>query len=86
MSSIHLQFILVFCLHEGVGRQMLQWMIDYAAQMRMKEIRLDVYDKNQPAIHLYESLGFQYIATVDLGYSMYGLEWFKLYKYVVTLA
>lgn len=48
--------------------------------MKMKAVRLDVYEKNQPAIQLYKSFGFQYIDTVDLGYGMYGLDWFQLYQ------
>ncbi len=43
-------------------------------------IRLDVYEKNQPAINLYRKYDFAYIDTVDLGYSEYGLENFELYQ------
>ena len=46
----------------------------------MKAIRLDVYEKNIPAIRLYERTGFEYIDTVDLGYSMYGLDLYQLYQ------
>ena len=34
--------------------------------------KLDVYEKNEPAIRLYQKCGFQYIDTVDLGYGKYG--------------
>ena len=44
---------------------------------------LDVYEKNAPAIRLYEKFGFCYIDTVDLGYSDYGLEKFKLYQRIL---
>ena len=46
----------------------------------MKAIRLDVNAKNTPAIRLYESLGFSYIATVDLGYGIEKTEWYRLYQ------
>ncbi len=72
-----------YYLNQGIGKKILEFVIDHAAQMKMKAIRLDVYEKNIPAIRLYESMGFQYIATVDLGYSMYGLEQFKLYQYLL---
>lgn len=62
---------------------MLEFAIEYAKKMHMKAIRLDVYERNTPAIQLYEKYGFQYIDTVDLGYSMYGLDWFYLYQKVL---
>jgi len=49
----------------------------------MKSIRLDVYEKNIPAILLYEKCGFEYIDTVDLELGNYGLDWFKLYEKVI---
>ncbi|MGN0203970.1 MAG: GNAT family N-acetyltransferase [Coprococcus sp.] len=67
-------------LHQGLGKQMMSFIIDYAAHMNMKALRLDVYETNAPAIQLYEEFGFEYIDTVDLGYSAYGLNWFKLYQ------
>lgn len=70
-------------LHQGIGKQMLEFIIEEAARSKMKAIRLDVYEKNTPAIRLYESLGFQYIDTVDLGYSEYGLNWFQLYQKLI---
>lgn len=52
----------------------------FGLQNNIKAIRLDVYEKNTPAIKLYEHCGYQYISTVDLGLGCYGLEWFKLYE------
>ena len=67
-------------LHQGIGKKMLEFIIAYAEQENRKAVRLDVYEKNTPAIHLYEQLGFQYVDTVDLGYGMYGLDHFRLYQ------
>ena len=47
---------------------------------KVRALRLDVHEINTPAIKLYESCGFRYIATVDLGYGAYGLKWFRLYE------
>ena len=55
----------------------------YAAGQGMKAVRLDVYEKNTPAVRLYEKLGFQYVDTVDLGYSEYGLDRFRLYQHLL---
>lgn len=67
----------------GVGRFLLQSGIDYAKGHGFRALRLDVNDQNEPAIRLYEALGFQYVGTVDLGYGKYGLHWYKLYELVL---
>lgn len=65
---------------KGVGAAMLAFAERLAAAQGKKALRLDVYEKNTPAMRLYEKCGFRYIATVDLGYSNHGLKWFKLYE------
>ena len=54
--------------------------VNCAADAGMKAVRLDVYENNLPAIRLYESCGFDYIDSVDLGYSQYGLDSYRLYQ------
>lgn len=61
----------------------MEFSLDLARSTDMKSIRLDVYEKNLPAISLYEKCGFDYIDTVDLGLGHYGLNWFKLYEKIV---
>ena len=74
-------------LRTGIGKTLLEYILKYAADMNMKAVRLDVYEKNTPAIRLYEKLGFEYIDTVDLGYgSIYGLDWFRLYQRLIPPA
>lgn len=70
-------------LNKHVGKQIMDFVLKYAEQCKIKAIRLDVYQKNIPAIKLYESCGFQYIDTVDLGYSEYGLDLFRLYQRIL---
>jgi len=67
----------------GVGRSLMDFSFELAQKSGMKSIRLDVYEKNIPAILLYEKCGFEYIDTVDLGLGNYGLDWFKLYEKVI---
>ena len=67
----------------GIGQALIDFSIALAKQNNMKSIRLDVFEKNRPAIALYEKNGFEYIDTVDLGLSQYGLDWFKLYEKVI---
>lgn len=64
----------------GVGKALMDFAAKHAAENNCKALRLDVYEKNMPAIKLYEKCGFKYIDTVDLGYGEYGLDWFKLYE------
>lgn len=65
---------------QGVGKAMLEFMIQYSRDKNMKALRLDVYEKNTPAIALYKKFGFQYITTVDLGYGEFGLDKFEIYQ------
>ena len=67
----------------GVGRALMDFSFELAKKSGVKSIRLDVYEKNIPAILLYEKCGFEYIDTVDLGLGNYGLDWFKLYEKVI---
>lgn len=69
-------------LREGVGQALLDFADELAKRDHAKAIRLDVYEKNLPAIHAYEKAGYHYIGQVDLGLRKYGLEWFKLFEKV----
>lgn len=76
--AVHLSY-----LKHHIGDIIMEYIISLAEKEKMKAIRLDVYENNVPAIGLYEKHGFEYIDTVDLGYSEYGLDYFKLYQYIV---
>lgn len=70
----------------GVGTALL----DYACSMGRKNgagaVRLDVYEKNFSAIRLYESCGFAYRGTIDLGLEeLYGLKWYHVYEKLLRL-
>ena len=67
-------------LKDGVGRSLMSFALKYSREKEMKSIRLDVYEKNIPAIKLYEKCGYTYIGTIDLGLSKYGLDRFRLYE------
>ena len=67
-------------LSHGVGRQLMEFAIAHARTQKMRAIRLDVNEKNVPAIRLYESLGFALIDTVDMGYSLEAAERYRLYQ------
>lgn len=66
--------------NKGIGRLLLDFAREEAKLKGMHSIRLDVVKGNIPAIRLYESCGYHYVDTVDLGYSQYGLDFFELYE------
>ena len=67
----------------GIGQKLMEFATSHSKEIKAKAIRLDVYEKNVPAIKLYEKHGYRYKDTVDLGYGEYGLDWFKLYEKVL---
>ena len=68
---------------KGIGQCLIDFAKDYAKGIGVISIRLDVYEKNFPAIRLYEKNSFVYADTVDLGLSSFGLDSFKLYERLV---
>ena len=69
--------------HCGIGQMLLEFADEYARKNNAKALRLDVYEKNVPAIRLYKKCGFKYIGTVSLGLEKFGLDWFDLYEKTV---
>lgn len=64
----------------GLGRQMLACAEQLAQAQSVRAIRLDVSDKNLPAVRLYKACGYRYIGDADLGLGAYGLTNFLLYE------
>lgn len=48
---------------KGVARQMLEELLDRAAKLKVSAITLEVRVSNEPAIRLYEKLGFEVAGT-----------------------
>lgn len=70
-------------LKRGIGKQLIDYAVQYGKNLNIKALRLDVYENNIPAIKLYKNSGFNYIETVDLGLGEYGLHWFELYEKLI---
>jgi GNAT superfamily N-acetyltransferase len=47
----------------GLGRRLLEYVIDRARQLRARRLYLETNSRLLPAIRLYESLGFQHLPT-----------------------
>lgn len=63
----------LFCLHpdvqgKGLASRYLLGLAEWAKQQGMVAIRLDVFNYNDPAKHLYEKVGYELIERVMLSY------------------
>ena len=65
---------------KGIGRQMVEYCIDYAKSHGYKAVRLDVVPDNIPARKLYEKCGFQYLGDVDLERNIEKIPLFSMYE------
>lgn len=64
----------------GIGRQIVEYCIEYARKQNYKAIRLDVVPDNLPAKKLYEKCGFTYIGDVDLERGLPEIPLFSMYE------
>ena len=45
--------------NRGIGGELLEALIEFCSELRMKTFTLEVDTENEPAIHLYEKFGFK---------------------------
>lgn len=57
---------------KGLGTKMMQYILDYAKEIRMQAVRLDVISNNSSAEHLYQKMGFRFVQTQRLYYEVTG--------------
>ena len=67
----------------GFGKEMVGFAIDHARALGCKAMRLDVLSGNLPAEKLYPSMGFHYLATLNMYYEDTGWTDFRLYELVL---
>lgn len=67
----------------GIGRRMVQFVLDEAKRSGQKAVRLDVLKGNFPAERLYEGLGFRRLHTLPMYYENTGWTEFELYEYAI---
>ena len=70
-------------LKAGIGKKLISFACELGKKLNIKAIRLDTYEKNIPAIKLYEKFGFNHIDTIDLSLGEYGLHRFRLYEKII---
>lgn len=67
----------------GIGKEMVEYCIQYAKEHGYSAIRLDVVPDNVPARKLYEKCGFQYVGDVDLERGIEMIPVFSMYELVL---
>ena len=65
---------------QGIGKQIVEFCIDFAKRHGYKAIRLDVVPTNYPAKKLYERCGFTYLGDVDLQRGYEHIPLFSMYE------
>lgn len=63
---IHLLCVRPSCAGRGIGKALVQFVIDKAKQENYKTVRLDTGLQNKPAIALYTKLGFKLAGTTSM--------------------
>lgn len=68
---------------QGIGRCMIQYAIQHAAEQGHKAVRLDLIDHNLPAAPVYTKAGFVPCGSLRLFYDAVGWRTFHLFEYVL---
>lgn len=80
VTVVHVLAVLPDHARRGLGRQMMEFVIDTARRSGQKAVRLDVLPDNYPAKGLYESLGFSCLHTLKMYYENTGWMAFELHE------
>lgn len=80
---IHTLMVRPSCRGGGLGREMVAFAEELAAKRNCKVMRFDTYEKNLPAIRLYEGLGYRFAGLVDL--KLPGRNAFRCYEKLITV-
>ena len=64
----------------GLGKKIIEYCIDYAAEKNYRVLRLDIVPSNLPAKKLYEACGFKFVGAADLRSEFSGVPQFCMYE------
>ncbi|MDO5444809.1 MAG: GNAT family N-acetyltransferase [Eubacteriales bacterium] len=67
----------------GIGKRVVQDIIDIAKNENKKTIRLDILDGNIAAERLYTGMGFQYVQSKNMFYEDTGWTSFSMYELIL---
>lgn len=66
---------------KGLGKEVLDLIIDYCKKNNIKSLRLDTIKGNIPAEHFYSKNGFNHLGVYELDYEETDEKYFNLYEY-----
>lgn len=66
---------------QGIGKELVAWVLKRAYTQSQKAVRLDVLKGNCPAERLYARMGFYYVDTVPMFYEDTGWTDYELFEY-----
>lgn len=64
----------------GLGKKIIEYCANYAAEKNYSALRLDIVPGNFPAKKLYEACGFKFVGAADLGREFSGIPEFCCYE------
>jgi ribosomal protein S18 acetylase RimI-like enzyme len=65
---------------QGIGRAIVEYVIEQAQNNHYRCIRLDAFPDNRAAIHLYLTFGFEYVGKVFFDIKEPTYEWYDCYE------
>lgn len=68
---------------KGIGREILNQIEKTAIKNNRKTMRIDIIDGNEGARKVFESLGFEYVDSVEAFHDAVGLKTFHLYEKIL---
>lgn len=68
------------CQRKGLGKKIIKYCLNFAAEKNYRALRLDIVPENFPAQKLYEACGFKFVGAADLGRTFSGIPRFCLYE------
>lgn len=64
----------------GLGKKIIEFCTNYAAEKNYRALRLDIVPENFPAKKLYEACGFKFVGAANLGREFSGIPKFCMYE------
>lgn len=67
----------------GLGKKVIEFCTNRAAEKNYRALRLDIVPENFPAKKLYEACGFKFAGAADLGREFSGIAQFCMYERIL---
>ena len=71
------------CQRRGLGKKIVEYGANYAAE-NYRALRVDIVPENFPAKKFYETCGFKFVGTADLGRTSTGVPQFCCYERILS--